>query len=249
MPWRNAFPLLSLLVMLDCAASSAELDQAQVTEDRFNFLIPSHKALPEISDALAILTINICSENPPVLLQKISIENTITERRYVLRPYQSQSKISNPSDRVFDARQRMQYIERNDIVQHTFFLDAPSGTYRITDVGLVRKRRGKHISYRINNIENLFFWYDDYASLSYLGELNISIGDGSSVASSLIVTRTMDRYIEDIKTRFPALADLRIDHGNLWHMGSGGGQITGNEIEVVCQFPLDALQTDDQSSQ
>jgi hypothetical protein len=242
MPWKIAFPLLSFLVMLDCAVSSAELDQAQVTEDRFNFLIPSHKALPETSDTLAILTINICSEDPPVLLQKISIENTITERRYVLRPYQSQSKTSY-------ARERMKYIKRNGIVQHTFFLDAPSGMYRVTDIGLVRKERGGHFSYRINNIENLFFWYDDYASLSYLGELNISIGDGSSGANSLIVTRTMDRYIEDIKTRYAALADLRIDHGNLWHMGSGGGQVTGNEIEVVCQFPFDALQTDDQSSQ
>jgi hypothetical protein len=242
MPWKIAFPLLSFLVMLDCAVSSAELDQTQVTEDRFNFLIPSHKALPETSDTLAILTINICSEDPPVLLQKISIENTITERRYVLRPYQSQSKTSY-------ARERMKYIKRNGIVQHTFFLDAPSGKYRVTDIGLVRKERGGHFSYRINNIENLFFWYDDYASLSYLGELNISIGDGSSGANSLIVTRTMDRYIEDIKTRYAALADLRIDHGNLWHMGSGGGQVTGNEIEVVCQFPFDALQTDDQSSQ
>ena len=242
MPWKIAFPLLSFLVMLDCAVSSAELDQTQVTEDRFNFLIPSHKALPEFSDALAILTINICSEDPPVLLKEISIEHAITERRYVLRSYQSQSRTSY-------ARQRMQYIKRNDIVQHTFFLDAPSGKYRVTDVGLVRKRRGQHISYRINNIENLFFWYDDYASLSYLGELNISIGDGSSGANSLIVTRTMDRYIEDIKTRYAALADLRIDHGNLWHMGSGGGQVTGNEIEVVCQFPFDALQPDDQSSQ
>jgi len=242
MPWKIAFPLLSFLVMLDCAVSSAELDQTQVTEDRFNFLIPSHKALPEFSDALAILTINICSEDPPVLLKEISIEHAITERRYVLRSYQSQSRTSY-------ARERMKYIKRNGIVQHTFFLDAPSGTYRVTDIGLVRKRRGKHISYRINNIENLFFWYDDYASLSYLGELNISIGDGSSGANSLIVTRTMDRYIEDIKTRYAALADLRIDHGNLWHMGSGGGQVTGNEIEVVCQFPFDALQTDDQSSQ
>jgi len=242
MPWKIAFPLLSFLVMLDCAVSSAELDQTQVTEDRFNFLIPSHKALPEFSDALAILTINICSEDPPVLLKEISIEHAITERRYVLRSYQSQSRTSY-------ARERMKYIKRNGIVQHTFFLDAPSGTYRVTDIGLVRKRRGKHISYRINNIENLFFWYDDYASLSYLGELNISIGDGSSGANSLIVTRTMDRYIEDIKTRYAALADLRIDHGSLWHMGSGGGQVTGNEIEVVCQFPFDALQTDDQSSQ
>lgn len=249
MPWKIAFPLLSFLVMLDCAVSSAELDQTQVTEDRFNFLIPSHKTLPEFSDALAILTINICSKYPPVFLNKISIEHAITERRYVLRPYQSQSKTSYPSDRVFDARQRMKYIKHDGIVQHTFFLDAPPGKYRVTDVGLVRKRRGQHISYRINNIENLFFWYDDYASLSYLGELNISIGDGSSGANSLIVTRTMDRYIEDIKTRYAALADLRIDHGNLWHMGSGGGQVTGNEIEVVCQFPFDALQTDDQSSQ
>jgi len=249
MPWKIAFPLLSFLVMLDCAVSSAELDQTQVAEDRFNFLIPSHKALPEFSDALAILTINICSEDPPVLLKEISIEHAITERRYVLRSYQSQSKTSVPSDRVFAARERMKYIRRNGIVQHTFFLDAPSGTYRVTDIGLVRKERGGHFSYRINDIENLFFWYDDYVSLSYLGELNISIGDGSSGANSLIVTRTMDRYIEDIKTRYAALADLRIDHGNLWHMGSGGGQVTGNEIELACRFPFDALQPDDQSSQ
>ena len=225
MLWTIAFPLLSFLVMLSAPVNSAEPDQAQVPEDRFNLLTPSHNVLPEFSDTLAILTINICSKNPPVLLQKVSIENTITERRYVFWPYQSQSEISNPSDRVFDARQRVQYIKRNDIVQHTFFLDAPSGTYRITDIGLVRKRRGKNISYRINNIENLLFWYDDYASLSYLGELNISIEDGSSSASSMIVTRTMDRYIEDIKIRFPAIADLRIDHGNLWHMGPVGGQL------------------------
>lgn len=249
MPRKIAFPLLSFLVMLNCAVSSDELDQAPVTEDRFNFLISSHTVLPEVSDALAILTINICSDDPPVLLREISIEHAITERRYILRSYQSQSKLGSPSDRVSVTRQKMQYAKRDGIVHHTFFLDAPPGTYRVTDIGMVRKRRGQHISYRINDIDNLFFWYDDYASLSYLGELNISIGDGPSGASSLIVTRTMDRYIEDIKTRFPALADLGIDHGNLWHMGSGGGQLTGNEIEVVCQFPINALQTDDQSSQ
>ena len=249
MPWKIAFLLLSFLVTLNRAASSDEPDQVQDPENRFNFLMPSDKALPEISDALAILTINICSEGRRVLLNQISIEHDITGRRYVLRSYQSQSKISYPSDRVFDARQTMKYIERNNMVRHTFFLDAPPGTYRVTDIVLVRKRHGQYMSYSINDMESLFLWYDDYASLSYLGELNISIGDGTSSASSLIVTRTMDRYIEDIKTRYSALSDLRIDYGNLWHMGSGGGQITGNEIEVVCQFPFDTLQTDDQSSQ
>lgn len=216
------------------SASAAEPGESKVTEDRLNFLTPSHNTLPDVRDELAILTVKVCSERSNIFLQRVSIEHTLTKQRYVFRPNPVQDSGDWTVMTHVGKIPMMTHVTRNGFVQHTVFMDVPAGRYQITDLRMTRERSAYSYA-SVNGIEGLFFWYDDYDPLSYLGELNISFKDGFSSAPTLFVTRSSFSHIKDIRARYAGVVDQKVGEGNLWLQGPTGGM--AKKGEVVCQFP------------
>ncbi len=146
-------------------------------------------------------------------------------------------------------RPMMVHVTQNGFVQHTVFMDLPAGRYQITGLGMTRKRlvyshdsavgmkRSVYNLASIDGIDSLFFWYDDYDPLAYVGELHIDFKDGFSSAPTLFVTRSPSSHVEGIRTRYPGVADQRVGEGNLWLQGPTGGMLGSRNREVVCQYP------------
>ena len=238
MQWRISRFLMPILLIAAGSINTASADDSRDTEVRHNFLAPSDRNLPEVSEELAVLTVNICNKRPNVFLQQIDIENTLSKQRYALQANAAQYPEKRVVVRNTITGIAMGHVEENGVVQHTLFMDLPAGRYQITGLRFVRD--GVSQTYAsVNDIQSLFFWYDDHDLLSYIGELNISFGDGFSRAPTLFATRSANQHVRDIRTRYAAVADSEFDDGNIWLQDPDGGALVGSKGEVLCRFSQD----------
>jgi len=228
-------PILSVL----WSCSSPALRKSS-TEIRFNLISPSRETLPEVRDDLAVFTVNICNAAPNVYLRELAIEETVTRRRYLFRPYESQ--VRRPWRR-FVARTpppptNMRHVEVDGVVQHTLFLELPAGNYQVTDLLFERNETLQPISLSsADDVDGVYFWHDDNVMISYLGELNVWFRDGFSSGPVLFVSHAVDHYVGDIRARYPAVTGRDIDDGNLWIHGPSRAQMSGEADDRLCRFP------------
>lgn len=238
MRWVALIPLLSV-VSISSGCSSPALRKAP-TEVRYNLAGTSLESLPEVRDDLAVLTVNICNGAPNVYLRELAIEDTVTRRRYLFRPYEAQ--VRRPWRRFISRRPppptNIEHVEIDGVVQHTLFLELPAGNYRVTDLIFERNETLQPIDMALaEDVDGVYFWHDDNVMTSYLGELNVWFRGGFSSGPLMFVTHAVDHYVGDIRARYPAVSGQDIDDGNLWIQGPSRAQLSGEPDGSICRFP------------